>query len=79
MKVELKLFASLSRYAPNKGEGNECEVEIDEGTSIRELLAPLNIPARSIKLIFLNGVHANGDEILKGGDRVGVFPPVAGG
>jgi molybdopterin converting factor small subunit len=27
----------------------------------------------------LNGIHARGDEVLKDGDRVGAFPPVAGG
>jgi molybdopterin converting factor small subunit len=27
----------------------------------------------------LNGIHAQGDEVLKEGDRVGAFPPVAGG
>jgi molybdopterin converting factor small subunit len=32
-----------------------------------------------VKLIFLNGLHAQGDEILSEGDRVGVFPAVAGG
>jgi len=30
-------------------------------------------------MIFLNGLHATGDEVLREGDRVGVFPPVAGG
>jgi molybdopterin converting factor small subunit len=32
-----------------------------------------------VKIIFLNGIHASGEETLREGDRVGVFPPVAGG
>jgi len=79
MKVELDLFASLKGYLPHKAKGNSCAVEIGEGTKVRGLLEQLKIPAHAVKLVFLNGVHARGDEILKDGDRVGVFPPVAGG
>lgn len=79
MKVELNLFASLAGYMPDKAKGNPCTLDINEGTTIRQLLEPLKMPAKVIKMIFLNGVHANGDETLKDGDRVGVFPPVAGG
>ena len=79
MRIELRLYASLSRYLPEKREGNSCDIEIAPGTTINELLRDRNIPLEAPKVIFLNGVHARGDEILKEGDRVGAFPPVAGG
>ena len=79
MKVELNLFASLKGYLPPKAKGNPCTVEVGEGTKVRGLLEQLKIPAHAVKLVFLNGVHARGEEVLKDGDRVGVFPPVAGG
>ncbi|UCF72651.1 MAG: MoaD/ThiS family protein [Deltaproteobacteria bacterium] len=79
MKVRLNLFASLARYMPNKAKGNSWTVEISEGTRVRELLEQCKIPKDTVKLVFLNGVHANGDEILNDGDRVGVFPPIGGG
>jgi len=44
-----------------------------------EILKRLDVPLDKVKVIFLNGVHGKGEEILKEGDRVGVFPPVAGG
>jgi len=31
------------------------------------------------KIIFLNGLHAGFDDVLKNGDRLAVFPPIAGG
>jgi molybdopterin converting factor small subunit len=37
------------------------------------------VPLETVKLIFLNGIHAKDNEVLKDGDRLGVFPPVAGG
>jgi sulfur carrier protein ThiS len=79
MEVTLNLFATLSRYMPHKAKGNSCTIEVDEGTGVSELLQGLKIPAKEVKLVFLNGLHAKGDEILKDGDRVGVFPPLGGG
>ena len=79
MKIELRLFATLASHMPDKTDGDSQAIEISEGSTVAELLEYLKIPADAVKIIFLNGVHARGDEILKQGDRVGVFPPVAGG
>ena len=80
MKIELSLFASLAQYAPDKtGSHGHQILEVAEGTTIMELLKGLKLPIDKIKMIFLNGLHSTGEEVLKDGDRVGVFPPVAGG
>ena len=79
MEVTLHLFATLSRYMPKRAKAGSCIVELDAGTKLGEFLKGLKIPAEKIRLVFLNGVHAKGDEILKDGDRVGVFPPIGGG
>jgi sulfur carrier protein ThiS len=74
MKVELNLYASLARFAPRTG-----PMEVGEDTTILGLLRRLDVPLDKVKIIFLNGIHASGNETLREGDRVGVFPPVAGG
>jgi sulfur carrier protein ThiS len=74
MKVELNLYASLARFVPRTG-----HMEVDGETTILGLLRRLDVPLEKVKIIFLNGIHASGDETLREGDRVGVFPPVAGG
>ncbi len=80
MNIELNLYASLARYLPREA-GAPCNRirNVAEGTTIRTLLLHLQVPMGRVKLIFLNGIHANGEEVLKDGDRVGVFPAVAGG
>jgi molybdopterin synthase sulfur carrier subunit len=78
VKIELRLYASLRVYMPETN-STTVIVDIGQGTRIRELLEQFKVPANSVKIIFLNGVHAKGDEILKDGDRIGVFPPIAGG
>ena len=79
MKIELKLFASLRRYHPAGAGSAGMFVEVSPGTTILGLLNRLGVPMDKVKLVFLNGNHAGGGEILSEGDRVGVFPPVAGG
>jgi molybdopterin synthase sulfur carrier subunit len=80
LKVELKLCASLGKYAP-KTPGSQGTVVIDlpEGKTIGEMLKGVKVPLESVKLVFLNGVHSDMNQPLREGDRVGVFPPVAGG
>ena len=80
MRIELRLYASLARFMPDeKGGSGANTLEVDEGTTISDLLEALKVPPNAVKLIFLNGIHAQGDQVLNDGDRVGIFPPVAGG
>ena len=79
MKIELNLFASLAEYLPDKEKGNPNFLELTPGTSIEELINLLKIPPEVPRIIFLNGAHAGRETLLKEGDRVGMFPPLAGG
>jgi molybdopterin converting factor small subunit len=79
MKIELKLYASLASHMPKKTGRHPYVMAVHEGPTIQDIIDEVDVPRASIKLIFLNGVHANGDEILKEGDKVGIFPAVAGG
>jgi molybdopterin synthase sulfur carrier subunit len=78
MRIELRLYASLSRFMPEQWRGSPT-VEVNEGVTVKGLLEAMKVPLEIVKVIFINGVHAKGDEALRDGDRVGVFPPVAGG
>jgi sulfur-carrier protein len=79
MKVELHLYASLSKYLPPDAVFKTCLVKIETDTTIKDIIEQMNIDEQSVKLLFLNGVHASVDSVLKDGDRVGIFPPVGGG
>ncbi|MBM3299194.1 MAG: MoaD/ThiS family protein [Deltaproteobacteria bacterium] len=79
MKVQLILYASLARLLPPGSSGNTCFLEVESGSTIADLMETLNVPADLVKVVFLNGRHARDGDPVKDGDRVGVFPPVAGG
>ena len=79
MKIEVNLYATLSQYIPDGNKGPTQIVDVEEGTTVSELLRQLGVPTRSAKLIFLDGIHSDLDAVLKEGDRLGIFPPVGGG
>ncbi len=75
IKIELKLFVTLSQYLPQGSEN----YEVLKGTTVGKLIKDLSIPDDLVKLIFINGVRKNRDTQLENNDRVGLFPPVGGG
>ncbi|HTY23093.1 MAG TPA: MoaD/ThiS family protein [Desulfomonilaceae bacterium] len=78
MKVQIHLYATLASYLPDSGaEANS--IEASDGSSIGTVLNRLGIPPDAPKIILLNGVHADLQTILKDGDKLAVFPPIAGG
>jgi molybdopterin synthase sulfur carrier subunit len=80
MRIQVRLYASLQRFMPAERDSSSLhDVEVDEGVTVGEVLHALHVPAETVKLIFLNGIHAQTYQTLKEGDRLGVFPPVAGG
>jgi sulfur carrier protein len=79
MEIEVKLFATLRDYLP-KGSGRfSCKMEIDGQMRVQEVLAKLNIPEEIPKIILINGIHGRKEQVLKEGDVLSIFPPVAGG
>jgi len=73
--IQLKLFAALTPYTPE----NADRVPVVAGMTVRELIDQLAVPIAKCHLIFINGVKESLDTRLDGGERVGIFPPVAGG
>ncbi len=73
--IQIKLFANLQKFMPSDAENHA----IQAGTTVGAVLEELDIAQSKIKLVFVDGVRAEMTTILKGGERVGVFPPVGGG
>lgn len=73
--IQIKLFATLQKFMPPSAE----KYAIEAGTTVGSLLQQLDIPPDRIKLVFIDGVRAELTSTLKGGERVGIFPPVGGG
>jgi sulfur-carrier protein len=79
MEIEVKLFATLRDYLPEGSSRFSCKMEIGSQTRIEDILSKLNIPDDVPKIILVNGVHGKKEQVLKEGDILSIFPPVAGG
>ena len=79
MKIEIRLFASFSHYASHKDLGTDGCLDLEHPATIRDAAVHLGIPESEIKLVFLNGVRASMETLLKDHDRLGIFPPIGGG
>lgn len=79
MRIEIKLFASLSAYAAHKDLAPDGSLCLESPATIRDAVLHLGVPESEIKLVFLNGVRGSMDALLNENDRVGIFPPIGGG
>jgi len=80
IRVEARLYATLRKYHPEGKAGEALVYELTEGTTIQKLLEnELGVPPGEVKTVFVNGISQSFDYVLADGDRVGIFPPVAGG
>lgn len=75
MHIEVKCYATLSRFTPKDADRHE----LPEGTTVGQVMDRLGMAAEDVKLIFVNGAKADRETRLKDGDRLGLFPAVGGG
>ncbi len=76
MNVTVRLFGSLRDYSDGDG---LLTLDMSEGSNVRDLLGSLELPEGEIKIIMVNGRRVSSYAVIRDGDRVGIFPPIAGG
>jgi len=80
MIINAKIFPSLRHYLPNsKRHIKGHKWDIPEGATVAKALEMLSLPKWEIKLLLVNGRHANMDGVLSDGDVLQVFPLLPGG
>jgi sulfur carrier protein ThiS len=73
------MFAYLSDYQPDGAGGRDPRTfELSAGVTVSDLITELGLPDEP-RIVFVNGRHADEARVLCEGDRLAIFPPVAGG
>jgi len=78
MKVDIALFASLSDFHTQPGDGHTRQYDLATGTTIADVITMFDLPDQP-RIIFVKGIHAEETAELHDGERLAIFPPVAGG
>lgn len=83
MKIQFKLFASLKAYLPAGTQGNVIDLEVEEGASVATLIERYQLPPKLTHLVLVNGHYISPENrattLLKEGDALAIWPPIAGG
>lgn len=83
MKITFKLFATLSDYLPADAVRNQATLTLPENSSVGSVIAEYQLPEKLVHLVLVNGnfiaPSVRQQHILKDGDTLAIWPPVAGG
>jgi sulfur carrier protein len=79
VKVEIALYATLSKYLPPGAQNRKAVIEAKAGATVREVMNQLGVPPDLPIMLLVNGRQAPDGTVLKDGETVSVFPPLAGG
>jgi molybdopterin converting factor small subunit len=78
LTVTLSLYAGLDRHLSSPTRG-PLTVQVQEGLKVADVLEDLRVPREEVKIVIVNHRASGLDHVLAEGDRVAVFPTVAGG
>jgi sulfur carrier protein ThiS len=84
VQITFKLYASLSAHLPPEAAGgNEVRIDVPEDATIARIIEPYQLPMKLVHLVLINGVYVPPEEratrVLKPGDVLAIWPPIAGG
>lgn len=83
MRITLKLYATLTDYLPANRNGNKAEIELAEGSTVQATLDAFNLPPKLTHLVLVDGNYVGPEDraarVLREGEALAVWPPIAGG
>jgi molybdopterin converting factor small subunit len=74
MAILVKVYATLRKYT--NGEGT---IHLDQAETVKVVLETLGVPEKEVKNVIINGRRGGLYHRLTDGDRVALFPLIAGG
>ena len=83
MRVVLKLYAGLAPFLPAGARNNQIAIEVADGSTVGAVLDAQGCPRKLCHLVMHNGFHVPPDQrdgrVLRDGDALAAWPPIAGG
>jgi molybdopterin converting factor small subunit len=83
MTLTLRLFGELKHYTPEgERQGRAVRIEVPDGLTAQQLILRLGIPYGGDEgqmVVAVNDVEVDHGAVLRDGDTVSLFEPLAGG
>lgn len=78
MRIEVRLYATLRRFAP-AAEGGILYVDMPGDATPADVIATVKVDPGEVHIVMVNGRSTPVKQPLAEGDRLGLFPPIGGG
>jgi sulfur carrier protein ThiS len=84
MKATLKLFATLQDYLPAEAKkSNSVQIELADTTTVADLIERFRLPDKLCHLVLVDGNYippaGRAARVIRDGEVLSIWPPVAGG
>lgn len=82
MTITLRLFGELKHHMPPGSPGRSTRLELPDGTTALQLILRLGIPyggEEGQMVVAVNDAEVDHNAVLRDGDAVSIFEPLAGG
>ncbi|OHC67129.1 MAG: molybdopterin synthase sulfur carrier subunit [Rhodocyclales bacterium GWA2_65_20] len=84
MKITFKLYATFSDYLPDAArKTNALALDVEDGVTVAALIERYKLPPGQCHLVLIDGVFVppqqRSGRILRAGETLAIWPPVAGG
>lgn len=79
MMIQIKLIANYRNQLPPEAKNGVVELDVPDGTTVREAISRFDIPLDDTSVIVLNGLTVDMNTPLKEGDMITAFSAIAGG
>jgi len=75
------MFMNFKKYLPSESRDGRAVVSVREGATLQDLMGMLGIPGDELGTAVINGISYGvaDTQVLRDGDVVSFFSPVAGG
>ena len=83
-RITFKLFATLQDYLPAEAKKtNALTLDLADGTTVAQVVERFALPLKLVHLVLIDGTFVppadRAGRVLKEGETLAIWPPVAGG
>ena len=79
MKIQVKLYGTLSQQIPGYQHSQGVEVEIPDGASVKDFLARLEISDNQGAVVIMDGHILKANDTMRSGVAIHVLQSLSGG
>jgi uncharacterized protein with PIN domain len=72
--AEMRFYEELNDFLPEERRKRDFPVEVDRARSVKDAIESVGVPHTEVDLILVDGASVGFEHLLRGGERVAVYP-----